>query len=440
ICMDEKDLQWGRKVHDIISQSSDNKLKSNEKLQSMLMSMYIKCGDVEEAEKIFLQIKDQNKNIVDYNSIMKCYNNNNLYEKTIKLYQKNDIQPDHVTYILVLQACRDSQMLEDGKSVHFDISQDPLYRTHREIYNLLLDMYLKLNDLKSAEEIFIQMRNQNNVISFTSMMKAYNKENYFDHTLQLYKQMIVDKVKPDHTVYQYLLQACADGNFLDKGTLFHTELIQNYPAFLERIEIQNSLLNMYGKCKQVKKCEQLFNRIPLDKRDIITYCTMITVYDLNDQGKNALQLFEQMKRYFSPTHDVYVLILNTCLHHKFVQEAKQIFNSITDKKHKNNAQIITIMIEIFACSNLWFDAELFIINYELENGTEKLDHSMYCTLLSIACLTHSIEQARNLFKRLKYMRTLTQLDLTIYQGLMKDDERALLEDERDKIRKQKTMY
>lgn len=67
------------------------------------------------------------------------------------------------------------------------------------------------------------------------------------------------------------------------------------------------VLNMFIKCDDLKSAESLFNRID---RDIISYGSMMKIYNTKDQPDKTLELFRKMKKEnLIPNEIIYVLLI-----------------------------------------------------------------------------------------------------------------------------------
>ncbi|CAF1189325.1 unnamed protein product [Didymodactylos carnosus] len=75
--------------------------ENNLVIQTALIDMYDKMGDVKRAEEIFTRILNR-RNVVSFGAMMKCYNVNELPERTIELYEemiRKEIEPDNERYL-----------------------------------------------------------------------------------------------------------------------------------------------------------------------------------------------------------------------------------------------------------------------------------------------------------------------------------------------------
>jgi len=111
----------------------------------------------------------------------------------VKLHK---IKANNVTYTLILQSCAMLKLLDRGKEIHEDLKRlVPTYMKYKELYNQLLDMYIKCGEFTLAEEIFVQIK-EPNVINYGSMMKFYNSKQQYEKTLKFYDQL---KLQPKNT-------------------------------------------------------------------------------------------------------------------------------------------------------------------------------------------------------------------------------------------------
>ncbi|CAF4335812.1 unnamed protein product, partial [Rotaria magnacalcarata] len=67
------------------------------------IDMLMKFGDVESAERIFRVIKT--RNIITYGAMVKGYVGNEMFEKSLDLFEQIDIELDDVTYTIAFNCC-----------------------------------------------------------------------------------------------------------------------------------------------------------------------------------------------------------------------------------------------------------------------------------------------------------------------------------------------
>ncbi|CAF0754219.1 unnamed protein product [Didymodactylos carnosus] len=137
-----------------------------------------------------------------------------------------------------------------------------------------------------AEIVFNDMNNRD-VTAYGALMKCYNMNELPHRSIEIYKntkqQFIVTHI--------LVLNACAQLGFKVLFENIHEQIPKQYVH--HDLMLQNSLIDAYSKCGDVKTAENIFSSI--SKRDIITYSAMINEYGINDYGLEAVTLFYKIK-------------------------------------------------------------------------------------------------------------------------------------------------
>nr|XP_043626779.1 pentatricopeptide repeat-containing protein At4g32430, mitochondrial [Erigeron canadensis] len=136
-----------------------------------LLDMYAKRGSINEACKVFDEIRDKNQ--VAWTAIISAHSRHGDYEAVMNLYEdlKNQsFEPDSITFLSVLTACGRKGMVEKGKEVfesmirHFKIEPTP------EHYSCIVDMYGRAGRLTEAEEFLSHIPGQLGLPVFQSLL------------------------------------------------------------------------------------------------------------------------------------------------------------------------------------------------------------------------------------------------------------------------------
>lgn len=95
-------------------------LSSDVSVANSIVTMYSRCGQIKEAQKVFDSIYV--KNLISWNAMMAAYAQNGLGRKVIETFEdmlKEGCKPDHISYIAVLSGCSHMGLIEEGKH-YFD--------------------------------------------------------------------------------------------------------------------------------------------------------------------------------------------------------------------------------------------------------------------------------------------------------------------------------
>ncbi|CAF2070889.1 unnamed protein product [Rotaria magnacalcarata] len=353
-------------------------------LLTSLLDALIKCGDVISAEALFYNAKK--KTLAMYGAMMKGYIKNNMAKKAIDLFNEIRI-PDEITTTLLFHACAQletNEALNRAKKIAKEMPKS--FQSDQILLTSLLDVLIKCGDCASAEIVFSKMKK--NVIVYGHLMNGFLKENNPEKTLDLFNQMIIDGIEPNHILYLSVIKALSQ--VADYS--LSQSIVERIPKsiFADR-QIQNSLIHMWGKLGFVHKAKEIFEN--MIEPDQIGYGAMINTYGLNGMGTQAVELYSQMPTEF--IHDaIHVSLLNACSHSGLIDQAHAIFKSVQLKTDK----IYTSMIDCLSRGSFLDEAQKLIDEFECHNAPS---WPMYMALLAGARNAKNNQISQKVFNRMK---------------------------------------
>ncbi|KAJ7560407.1 hypothetical protein O6H91_04G128300 [Diphasiastrum complanatum] len=379
-------LEQGKQLHSAIIKSG---FESNAMVGNILVDMYAKCGCIEDARQVFNNMRE--RNVVSWNAMIAGYAQQGLGNEALVLYvqmKQEGLQPDDVTYVVLLKACACIASLEAGKQIHLDIIRSG-FELDFIVGSTLVDMYAKCGCIDHARQVFNNMH-ERDVVSWNSMLAGYAQHWLGKEALSLYEQMKQEAVQPNNVTYATLLKVCASIAALEKGKRLHFDIIKS--GFELDVMVGSALVDMYAKCGCMKDASQVFNHI--HERNVVSWNAMITGYAQHGFGKEALTLFEQMKREGIKPDDVtYVSILSACSHSGLVDKGLHIF----DYMCKDQGLIPTMdhcacMVDLLGRAGCLNDAEDFINEMPIQPSAV-----VWMTLLGAARNHGHVEIGRRAF-------------------------------------------
>ncbi|GFQ07897.1 putative pentatricopeptide repeat-containing protein at3g15130, partial [Phtheirospermum japonicum] len=123
-----------------------------------ILDMYLKCGLIEEAEKLFNKMVT--KNVVSYTVMITGYGKNGLGKKAVRVFEKMGIEkigPDLVTYLAVLSACSHSGLVEESQECFKRLCNDERVKPRVEHYACMVDVLGRAGRLKEAKDVIEKM-------------------------------------------------------------------------------------------------------------------------------------------------------------------------------------------------------------------------------------------------------------------------------------------
>ncbi|XP_021639104.2 pentatricopeptide repeat-containing protein At4g16835, mitochondrial [Hevea brasiliensis] len=169
-CSELSALQLGKQVHQLVCKSP---LSSDTCAGTSLVSMYCKCGDLEDALKLFLEIP--RRDVVTWNAMISGYAQHGAGEKALNLFdemKKAGIRPDWITFVAVLLACNHAGFVDLGVKYFLSMVSDYGVETKPEHYTCMVDLLGRAGKLDEAVDLIKKMPFKPHVAIFGTLLGA----------------------------------------------------------------------------------------------------------------------------------------------------------------------------------------------------------------------------------------------------------------------------
>ncbi|KAG7020430.1 Pentatricopeptide repeat-containing protein, partial [Cucurbita argyrosperma subsp. argyrosperma] len=354
----------GKQIHCL---ALKNGLLSIVSVGNALVTMYAKCGCLDDALKTFELSGD--KNSITWSAMITGYAQAGNSHEALKLFSYmhfNGNKPSEFTFVGVINACSDLGALEEGKQMH-GYSLKMGYESQIYVMTALVDMYAKSGSLVDARKGFDYLK-EPDIVLWTSMIGGYVQNGENETALTLYCRMQMEGIMPNELTMASVLRACSSLAALEQGKQIHARTIK-YGFNLE-VPVGSALSTMYAKCGSLEDGNLVFRRMPT--RDIVSWNAMISGLSQNGEGLKALELFEEMRQGpTKPDYVTFVNILSACSHMGLVEKGKVYFKMMLDEFGiVPRVEHYACMVDILSRAGKLLEAKEFI-----ESAT--IDHGMY---------------------------------------------------------------
>lgn len=229
-CANKKAVVEGKLVHAHIIQTGS---KTHDMfLETKVVIMYAKSGDLEYARKAFNEMPE--RNVVSWTVMIGACARLRHDEEALDLFyqmRRTGIAMDHFAFASVLPACANLAALEVGKEVHQDIARNG-YECNVFAGSALVDMYVKCGAIEAARNVFDKIPERNAVL-WTVMISAYARNGRGEEALRLLYQMQRTEIQPSQFTYAVVLPACANLCALEHGKEIHQEGMHRMGLFIK---------------------------------------------------------------------------------------------------------------------------------------------------------------------------------------------------------------
>ena len=352
-CLKEKNLgaNLAKQVHDYINQSG---MEQNIYVANNLVSLYIKCGDLEAAQGVFDKLVK--KNVFSWTIIIGGYAKHKGAEKAMELFNQmcqKGVQPNAFTFLSVLKACANPSALQWGKEVHACVRHAGLESDVR-VGSALVHMYAKCGSIDDARLAFDKMEERDMII-WNVMIGGLVQHGCGHEAYELFLQMQREGFKPNAITYMSILNACASAGALEWVKEVHTHARE--AGFESDVRVGNALVHMYAKCGSIDDARLAFDK--MEERDVVTWTVMIGGLAEHGCGHEAYELFLQMKREgFKPNAITYISILNACASAGALEWVKEVHTHAREAGFESDVRVGNALVHMYAKCGSIADARL----------------------------------------------------------------------------------
>ncbi|KAL2347287.1 hypothetical protein Fmac_001287 [Flemingia macrophylla] len=277
-------------------------------LSNSLLDMYAKIGDMDSAEKVFVDINQ--RSVVSWNIMIAGYGNRCHSEKAAEYLQRmkcDGYEPDDVTYINMLAAC------------------------------------VKSGDVRTGRHIFDCMP-MPSLTSWNAILSGYNQSGDHWEAVELFRKMQFQCQHPDRTTLAIILSSCAELGLLEAGKEVHA--VSQKLGFYDDVYVASSLVNVYSKCGKMELSKHVFSKLP--ELDIVCWNSMLAGFSTNALEQDALSFFKQMRQLgFRPSEFSFATVVSSCAKLSSLSQGQQFHAQIIKDGFLNDIFVGSSLIEMY---------------------------------------------------------------------------------------------
>ncbi|KAK8962876.1 Pentatricopeptide repeat-containing protein [Platanthera guangdongensis] len=223
-------LNLGSGIHSLVVTGGVN---MDSYLGSSLISFYGKCGDIDNAQKMFDEMPVPERNAVCWTALISSYSQLNRFGKAIELFGKmqaeRSVKPDDNAIASVLSSCAQLGALDQGRYIHAYCDSIGI-GFGLSVKNALIDMYSKCGDIERALCVFRQL-DRPDVFSWTTIISGLAMNGNSLGALELFSHMEASGlVAPNQVTFLGVLSACSHGGLIEQGYDYFNRMGSKQPG------------------------------------------------------------------------------------------------------------------------------------------------------------------------------------------------------------------
>ncbi|KNA11786.1 hypothetical protein SOVF_131920 [Spinacia oleracea] len=242
-------------------------------LVGALIDLYVRCGCLVEAQKLFDHIED--RSVISWASLVLGYAQEGYLLKAMDVFgqlRESNIQIDSYTLSALIGVFADFAFVEQGKQFHAYTIKVPS-GLEPEVGNSITDLYHKCGLMEEAEHFFTEMLVKNRV-SYTIMITGYGKFGLGKEAVVLFNKMLSENLKPDRITYLAILSACSHSGLMKECEEYFSTLCNDRWIKAE-VEHYSCMVDLLGRAGRLTEARNLIGSMPM-KPNIGVWQTLLS--------------------------------------------------------------------------------------------------------------------------------------------------------------------
>ncbi|GKF07805.1 pentatricopeptide repeat-containing protein [Tanacetum coccineum] len=269
-----------------------------------LILMYTNYGHLR-ASFALLQSVSSDADVACWNAmIARCTQNGYFLEalETFKFMRREEYaKHDLVTLVNVVSACKNLELVFNGKMVH-GLVVKTLVDDDVRVSNALITMYGRFGDVDHAMLVFDSCHNRN-LCSWNCIISALAQNKEAQTALHMFQNL---EFEPDEITNSTILLACSQIGSIRNGKQIHGHVLRS--NFHTNCYIVAALIDMYSNCGRLDMSIHVFNS--LQEKNIATWNSMISAYGFHSKGEKSIKIFNEMIMFGEkPTKTTFINLL-----------------------------------------------------------------------------------------------------------------------------------
>ncbi|KAI5080115.1 hypothetical protein GOP47_0005594 [Adiantum capillus-veneris] len=317
-CTQLVSLKCGRAIHfEVVKYNFERELV----ICNSLLGMYVKCGSLVEACKVFdgIQVKD----VVSWTTLIAGYVDHGLNRSALICFnqmQVENVDPNAMTYFYCLKACVNTQDIDEVCKIYMQVVKDGFERDPLPA-GVLIEFYAKWVSIVDAHEVFNELPVKGTVL-WTTLIAGYTNQGMYEEAMSCFQQMRTAGVPSDAVTFVYTLKACGNLGTLSKGLELHVDIVKEgyenklilgNEGYHNQLILSSILTDMYAKCGLFLQARKVFSELPI--RNVIAWTALMSGYAYQGDYELVLHYFGKMRQEdIEPNTTTFLMIFTVCNH------------------------------------------------------------------------------------------------------------------------------
>lgn len=277
-----------------------------------LITGFIRWADVESARAMFDMMPE--KNIVSWTCLIDGYTRTGQFHEALSFFRRmvvdEGIKPSEVTLLAVFPAVWNLRYVEFCQMVHAYGEKTGLNVLDIRVMNCLLDAYAKCGRIDCAQRVFEDISDErSSLVAWTSLISGFAIHGMAKEASECFTRMETTGTKPNRITFLSILNACSHGGLIDEGLQFFKKMIDEF-QIIPDIKHYGCLIDMLGRAGRLEEAEEMAKQIPNDIENVVIWRTLLGACGFHENIEIAERVTEKIMEMERKYGGDYILMSN----------------------------------------------------------------------------------------------------------------------------------
>ncbi|KNA25544.1 hypothetical protein SOVF_004760 [Spinacia oleracea] len=338
-----------------------NGLDNNEFIKPKIVQMYVSCGLVDDAKRVFGDDDEESNSVYSWNALLRgnVVAGGRKYKDLLYAFarmRETGVELNVYSFSCLIKSFGGAAAFRQGLKMHGLLIKNGFIGSEI-LKTSLIDMYFKCGRVKLAHHLFDEM-SERDVVLWGAMIAGFAHNKLPREVIRYTRWMIKEGVAPNSVVLTTMLPILGEVKAWKMGKEVHAFVLkrQNY---IEQPFLKSALIDMYCKCGDMNSGRKVFY-ISSD-RSIVSWTALMSGYISNGRLDQAVRSIIWMQQEgFRPDVVSLATILPVCAKMKALKQGREIHGYLVKKGFLPNVSLITSLIVLYSkCGVLEMSRRLF---------------------------------------------------------------------------------
>ncbi|KAL6968001.1 hypothetical protein U1Q18_033804 [Sarracenia purpurea var. burkii] len=216
--------------------------------------------------------------------------------------------------------------------------------SHKTFDGQLVATYARIGDIELARKVFDKLP-QKGVDTWNAIIIASSRNDRPVEVIDLYRQMILEGVRPDSSTFTVSIKACASLLDVKVGKEIRLRAVECGYEF--DLFVLSSVMNLYAKCGEMDEARDVFHKMP--RKDLVSWTTMMTGFAQSGRANEAIDVYRLMQKEGVEGDRVVILgLIQACANLGDTKMGLSVHGYIIRRDLPKDAVVKTSLIDMYA--------------------------------------------------------------------------------------------